>query len=81
MVLDFVMSKDSGEKGSIVEWNAYRYAPLTGKGGKSEVLLFGISRRAYGGNSIEFLRGLKSARTAELDALVRFRLPAVDPKN
>ena len=81
MVIDFVMGKDSGEKGSIVEWNAYRYAPLTGNGGKSGVLLFGISRRAYGENSTEFLRGLKSARTAELDALVRFRLPAVDPKN
>jgi len=80
MVLDFVMSKDS-KKGSIVEWSAYRYAPLTGNGGNSGVLLFGISRRAYGANSTEFLRGLKSARTAELDALVRFRLPAVDPKN
>ena len=81
MVLDFVMSKDGGKEGSIVEWSAYRYAPLTGKDGKSGVLLFGISRRAYGENSTDFLRGLKSARTAELDALVRFRLPAVAPKN
>jgi len=81
MIVDFVMSKDSDKEVSIVEWSAYRYAPLTGKHGKSGVLLFGISLRGYGAHSTEFLRGLKSARTAELDALVRFRLPAVEPKN
>jgi hypothetical protein len=81
VILDFVLSA-KGDKGEeIVEWNAYRYASLKGKDGNSGVLLFGISRRAYGDDAAEFLRGLKSARQAEIKALASYKLPVAQPKN
>jgi hypothetical protein len=81
VILDFVLSA-KGDKGEeIVEWNAYRYASLKGKDGNSGVLLFGISRRAYGDDAAEFLRGLKSARQAEIKALASYTLPVAQPKN
>ena len=43
--------------------------------------LFGLSRRAYGDASTEFLRGLKSARPAEIDALAKYPLPVVRVKD
>jgi hypothetical protein len=64
---------------SVIEWNAYRYAALRGKGGASGVLLFGISRRAYGGDATNFLRRLKSARPAEVNAFATYPLPVVRP--
>ena len=77
VILDFVLSDDSNKAGSVVEWNAYRYAALQGKDGHSGVLLFGLSRRAYGDASTEFLRRLKAARPAEIDALAKYPLPVV----
>jgi hypothetical protein len=81
VILDFILSDDSNEAGSVVEWNAYRYAPLRGKDGHAGVLLFGISRRAYGDDSTEFLRRLKPARPAEIDALAKYPLPVVRVKD
>jgi hypothetical protein len=81
VILDFVLSEEADKRESIVEWNAYRYAPLKDKGGNSGVLLFGLSRRAYGDDSTEFLRGLKSARLAEIDAIAKYPLPVVRPRN
>ena len=77
VILDFILSKE-GEKEETVEWNAYRYAPL--KKGKRGVPLFGLSRRAYGADSTEFLRGLKSSRVAEGNALAHYPLPVVELK-
>ena len=76
IILDFIVS---AQNSNIVEWNAYRYAALQGKGGKSGVLLFGISRRAYGGDTTNFLRGLKSARPAGINALAKYPLPVIRP--
>jgi hypothetical protein len=81
MILDFIVSKESEKEELTVEWNAYRYAPLKAKDGKLGVLLFGLSRRAYGADSTEFLRGLKSARITEVNALAHYPLPVVQPKN
>jgi hypothetical protein len=81
MILDFILSAEDTKGGSVVEWNAYRYAALKDKDGNSGVLLFGVSRRAYGDDSTEFLRGLKSARPAEINALAHYRLPVVQLKN
>jgi hypothetical protein len=41
--------------------------------------LFGISRRAYGDDATDFLRGLKSVRPAEIKALASYQLPVVRP--
>jgi hypothetical protein len=79
VILDFILSADNPKGDDIVEWNAYRYAALTGKDGASGVLLFGISRRAYGDDATDFLRKLKSERPAEINALATYPLPAVQP--
>ena len=70
VILDFVLSA-----GPVVEWNAYRYSSLKKDGN----LLFGISRRAYGDDATEFLRGLKAVRSAGINALAAYALPAVQP--
>ena len=79
VILDFILSAQNSKGEDTVEWNAYRYAALRGKGGESGVLLFGISRRAYGDDTTNFLRGLKSTRPVEINALATFPLPAVRP--
>src|SRR5215831_4666833 len=78
-ILDFILSARDPKGEEIVEWSAYRYAPLKGKGGASGVLLFGISHRAYGNETGSFLRALKSARSADINALAAQPLPAVRP--
>jgi hypothetical protein len=78
-ILDFILSAKDAKGEDVVEWNAYRYAAWRGKGGESGVLLFGISRRAYGDDATDFLRGLKSVRPAEIKALASYPLPVVRP--
>ena len=77
IILDFILSAQSPKGEEIVEWNAYRYAKLRGKGGKSGVLLFGISRRAYGNDAANFLRRLKLVRPVEVNTLANYTLPIV----
>jgi hypothetical protein len=79
VILDFILSAQDPKGGDVVEWNAYRYATLRGEGGTPGVLLFGISRRGYGDDATNFLRRLKSARPAEINALAAHPLPAVRP--
>jgi len=79
IILDFILSAKDPKGEDVVEWNAYRYAVLRGKGGASGVLLLGISRRAYGDDATNFLRRLKSARPAEVNALATYPLPVVRP--
>jgi hypothetical protein len=79
IILDFILSAQDPKGEDVVEWSAYRYAALVGKGGASGVLLFGISRRAYGDDATNFLRRLKSARPAEINALANYPLPVVRP--
>ena len=81
IILDFILSAQDSKGEDIVEWNAYRYAALKGKGGVSGVLLFAISRRGYGDDGTNFLRRLKSVRPAEINALAAYPLPAVRPIN
>lgn len=79
IILDFILRAQDPKGEDVVEWNAYRYSAFTGKGGASGVLLFGISRRAYGDEATNFLRGLKSTRPAEVNALASYPLPVVRP--
>ncbi|MFZ1949570.1 MAG: hypothetical protein WAU74_05825 [Pseudolabrys sp.] len=79
IILDFILSAKDPKGEDVVEWNAYRFAALRGKGGASGVLLLGISRRAYGDDATNFLRRLKSARPAEVNALATYPLPVVRP--
>jgi len=79
IIFDFILSAQDTKGEDVIEWNAYRYAALRGKGGASGVLLFGISRRAYGDDAPNFLRKLKSARPQEINALAAYPLPVVRP--
>jgi len=77
-ILDFVLGAAGAKGEDVVEWNAYRYAVLKARDGSAGgVLLIGISRRAYGDASTEFLRALKSARPTMIDGLAKFPLPVV----
>ena len=61
----------------MVEWNAYRYVPMT-IGGDPGVVLFGVSHRAYGPDAAKaFLQGLTDRRQTGLKALAEADLPAV----
>jgi len=79
IIFDFLLSAQDPKGEDVIEWNAYRYAALRGNGGASGVLLFGISRRAYGDDAPNFLRRLKSARPVEINALAAYPLPIVRP--
>ncbi|RXT21403.1 MULTISPECIES: hypothetical protein [unclassified Bosea (in: a-proteobacteria)] len=77
VMLDFLISAD--ERGQLIaEWNAYRYTPLKGTGGRDAVLLFAVSRRAYGDDAIRsFLGELKSSRSGEIGRLARAPVPEI----
>lgn len=77
-LLDFIVSSKNPKGEYIVEWNAYRYAPLRGVADKSGVLLFAISHRAYGNDNAKvFMERLKSIRMAQITALTKASLPSV----
>jgi hypothetical protein len=75
IILDFLMS-DSSSGEVIVEWNAYRYAPLAKDGG---VALYAISRRGYGDDAKAFLQSLKQNRHPAINALAAFDAPKLTP--
>ena len=77
-LLDFIVSSKDPKGENVVEWNAYRYAPLKGAADKSGVLLFAISHRAYGNDSAKsFLGQLKNRRAAQITALTKAAMPSV----
>jgi hypothetical protein len=71
-ILDFIIGGRTPQGAPIAEWNAYRYAPRQ-QGG---VMLFAISRRAYGEADIRaFLTGLKGERPGLVNRLAQQALP------
>jgi len=76
VVLDFIVSSKDEAGEYIVEWNAYRYAPLAEGEAGPGVMLLGISHRAYGTDAAKaFLQGLPKLRSSEIEALVGAPLP------
>lgn len=81
VMLDFIMSEKNAAGEYIVEWNAYRYTSHKGTDGKTGVMLFGISRRAYGSDNLKpFLLELKESRRGFLESLGDQVLPVAKPK-
>ncbi|WP_116652827.1 hypothetical protein [Pelagibacterium sediminicola] len=74
MLFDFLVS-DLGADPIVVEWNAYRYMPLSeGEG----VALFAVSRRSYGEEGARnFLGGLGAVRSEAIATLATFDAPMV----
>lgn len=79
-LLDFIVSSKDTDGQYIVEWNAYRYARYSDAGGKPGVMLFGISRRAYGNAAAkDLLTQMKALRPGRVKALTQVRLPRPAP--
>lgn len=78
-LLDFIVSSRNEAGEYVVEWNAYRYAPLAAEEDGPGVMLFGISHRASGNDAAKtFLQELPSLRPARIEALAAAPLPEVD---
>lgn len=78
VILDFLVSATGQDGKLIVEWNGYRYSPY--KGAKSGIVLYAISRRAYGDDAKAFVTALKDWRTKTVDELASFKAPAITPQ-
>ncbi|MFV0369928.1 MAG: hypothetical protein ACK5KM_15875 [Hyphomicrobiaceae bacterium] len=75
-ILDFLLSSRDANGAIIIEWNGYRYAAATDRQGKSGVVLFGISHRAYGNTAAEaFLKKLATFKSEQIVTLAKMPLP------
>ncbi|WP_396171711.1 hypothetical protein [Flavobacterium sp.] len=71
-LIDFLLSA-----GDIVEWNAYRYKKIVDSKGKPTILLFALSKRAYGNDYKNFLVGLKSDRIDAINLVWKYNLSTI----
>ena len=79
-LIDFVISQGTGAN-AIVEWNVYRYVKLKEKTGKKGVQLFALSKRAYGTATTAFLKQLTTDRSADINAMVAYKVPELKLAN
>jgi len=79
-ILDFLLSAGENDKINVIEWNGYHYQNYTDKAGHKGVLLFGISKRAYGADVTPFLQGLRAFKGEQLKVLVQYEAPKVEIK-
>jgi len=71
VLLDFIVSAEDAEVGTIIEWNGYRYIPID-----NGVLLYAQSIRAYGErDGLSFLNSLGQMRQQWISALISARVP------
>jgi len=75
-LLDFSLS--NGKAFGIVEWNAYRYNGYTDKLGHQGVILFGLSKRAYGNAAMDFMRALGSMRREQMKLFSVCKTPDIE---
>jgi len=77
-LLDFVLSGETEDGKTIIEWNAYRYSPWRSADGTQGVQLYGYSARAYGDdNGRDFLINLRETRAPIIQALASTSMPSV----
>ena len=79
-MLDFLTTENSsdGQYIDVAERNIYRYLDITTTTGENCVLLFGISKRAYGDDVEKFMALLKSKARVDLIKLVgNYKLPDI----
>jgi len=75
-LLDFVLSGNDPQLGTIIEWNVYRYIPRQTANGQNGVLLYGYSTRGYGDEGgRDFLTALKDARPKMMQAMMSASIP------
>lgn len=71
-MIDFLLSS-----GDIVEWNVYRYKKIVNSKGKPTILLFALSKRAYGNEFKTFLTGLKTDRINSINLIWNYDLSTI----
>jgi hypothetical protein len=71
-MIDFLLSS-----GDIVEWNVYRYKKILDSKGKPTILLFALSKRAYGNEFKTFLTGLKTDRIETINLIWNYDLSTI----
>jgi hypothetical protein len=79
-LLDFILSSGDAGHVNVVEFNGYRYENYADKTSHKGVLLFGMSKRAYGDDVTPFLKDLKNSRNDMLKALTEYSIPPIDIK-
>lgn len=79
-MIDFLMSTGKGDNLDIVEWNVYRYKKISDSKENPIILLFAMSKRAYGNDITAFLTELKSNRTEWINLIGNYKLPTIDLK-
>lgn len=62
---------------SVAERNVYRYKTFTGGKGKTGLLLFGLSQRAYAGDASGFIADTKKNKAALVNEVAQAALPEV----
>jgi hypothetical protein len=80
VIVDFLMSAETKNSVSVVEWNAYRYKAFQDEAGRKGILLFAISKRGYDNQINSFFETLKADRIATINQLGAYELPVVDLK-
>ena len=75
-MIDFLISS-----GNIVEWNVYRYKKIADSKGNPTILLFSLSKRAYGNEYTAFLTGLRSSRMDFINLIWNYKLPEINFKD
>jgi hypothetical protein len=79
-LLDFTISDGNFINLKAVEYDAYRYMKYADKAGHKGVLLFALSKRAYGDDIIPFLPKLKEDMAGILKTHTEFRIPDIEIK-
>ena len=76
-VLDFIITANAadGKTISIAERNIYRYKKFVTAAGKTGIILFGTSTRAYGTACGDFIKAIKANRRNLTDKFVRVKIP------
>lgn len=78
-ILDFLVSQNTpdGQHVNIIERNVYRYKKITDAAGRTGVLLFGVSTRAYGDDIDQFFAFLKTNRVDMLRSVSGYTIPVI----
>lgn len=78
-IVDFLLSESKAEK-IVAEFNVYRYKQVDLGPGKKGILVYAFSKRSYGDQVTDFLKSLKTARSAYLNQMISAEMPVVSIK-
>ncbi len=80
-MIDFLLTANAADGSiDIIERNVYRYKSITATSGEKAVLLFGVSKRAYGKDADAFLATLKTNKNELVNLVAKFALPEISIK-